>query len=477
MKDVDYISGASLLVRKDLFDQLGGFDTRYVPAYCEDSDLCFAIRYQLGRRVVYIPNSVVVHFEGISNGKDLSSGLKQYQVVNNEKFKEKWAKELAAHYPNAEQVFHARELSGGKKTILVVDHYVPQFDKDAGSRTVYGYLKLLVQLGYNVKFIGDNFFRSEPYTRVLQNLGIEVLYGNKMFLNWKSWLKENEPYIDYVLLNRPHIAIKYIDFMKENMHAKILYYGHDLHMLRLEREKELTGNENLQSEIDHFKKMEETLFEKADYSYYPSQVEVDYLKQRYPGKNFGLLQSFMFESGPFEEHDNRHDLMFIGGFGHTPNVDAVLMFAKEVFPLVKEAIPDIKWHVVGSNATDEVKALASNSIIVHGFVSDEELTELYNQTALVVAPLRYGAGIKGKIVEAMDHCVPVVTTTCGAEGIDEAEKALAIEDDPKKMAELIVALYGDETKRLAMAKEGKRIINEHYSYESAGKILEQELSR
>ena len=477
VKDVDYISGASLLVRKDLFDQLGGFDKRYVPAYCEDSDLCFAIRYQLGYRVVYIPTSVVVHFEGISNGKDVSSGLKQYQVVNNGKFVKKWKKELERHYPNGENVFHARDLTGNKKTILVVDHYVPQFDKDAGSRTVFGYLKLMVQLGYNVKFIGDNFFRSEPYTRVLQEMGIEVLYGNKMFMNWKSWLKENEPYIDYVLLNRPHISIKYIDFMKENMHAKILYYGHDLHMLRLEREKELTGNENLQADIDRFRKIEETLFEKADYSYYPSQVEVDYLKTRYPGKNFGLLQSFMFENGPFVDHKKRKDLMFVGGFGHTPNVDAVLMFAREVFPLVKEAIPDIKWHVVGSNATDEVKALNCSSIIVHGFVSDEELAKLYNETALVVAPLRYGAGIKGKIVEAMDHCVPVVTTTCGAEGIDEADKALAIEDDPKKMAELIVSIYQDPKKRLSMAQEGKRIINEHYSYESAGKILEKELGR
>ena len=477
VKDVDYISGASLLIRHDSFKKLGGFDKEFAPAYCEDSDMCFSLRYKLHQRVVYIPTSVVVHFEGISNGTDLTSGLKKYQVVNTEKFKKKWAKELEDKYPNAECVFHARDLSKDKKTILVIDHYVPQYDKDAGSRTIFTYLELFVAMGFNVKFIGDNFYRHEPYTTVLQKMGIEVLYGPKAFHNWKNIIKEWAPYLDFVFLSRPHISIKYVDFVRENTNAKILYYGHDLHMMRLTREMELTGNKKMQSEIDRFKEMEETLFAKSDKSFFPSSVEVKYLEKAYPDYKFGVLQGFMYEKGPFVEHKGTKDLLFVGGFGHGPNVDAVLYFAKEIWPEIKKAYPSIKFHVVGSNAPEEIKALNGDGIVIHGFVDNDELDRLYQTTSIVVAPLRYGAGIKGKITEAMAKCCPVVMTTCGAEGLDGTESFLKVEDDPKKMAQIIIDLYKDEAARVALAKKQKEYINAHFTFDSARKIFEKELVR
>ena len=124
VKDVDYISGASLMIKKDLWRQIGGFDERYAPAYCEDSDLAFQVR-DLGYRVVFQPLSIVTHYEGISNGTDVSQGIKQYQVENSVKFRNKWNKELEGQPEGPDSLFYARDRSNHKKTILVIDHYVP----------------------------------------------------------------------------------------------------------------------------------------------------------------------------------------------------------------------------------------------------------------------------------------------------------------------------------------------------------------
>lgn len=125
VKEADYISGASIMLPRALWEEIGGFDERFVPAYCEDSDLAFTIR-KMGYRVMFQPQSVVVHFEGVSNGTDTSSGQKKYQVVNSQKFYEKWKDVLEAeHFENGQNVFQARDRSRGKKTVLVVDHYIP----------------------------------------------------------------------------------------------------------------------------------------------------------------------------------------------------------------------------------------------------------------------------------------------------------------------------------------------------------------
>ena len=174
LKEVDYISGASILISKFLWNEIGGFDERFVPAYYEDSDLAFEV-CKHGYKVVYQPESVVVHFEGMSNGTDTSSGVKAYQVENKNKFYEKWKDVLKEnHFENGKNVFLARDRSKNKKCILFVDHYVPTFDKDAGSRATYQHLKLMSELGYNIKFIGDNFLKYEKYTKVLENLLLEL---------------------------------------------------------------------------------------------------------------------------------------------------------------------------------------------------------------------------------------------------------------------------------------------------------------
>ena len=159
--------------------------------------------------------------------------------------------------------------------------------------------------------------------------------------------------------------------------------------------------------------------------------------------------------------------MFIGGFRHTPNEDGILWFVKEVFPKLRENIPEIKLYILGSNPTESVQRLQNESIVVKGFVTEEELKRFYETSRIAVVPLRYGAGIKGKVVEAMCYGVPVVTTSVGAEGIIGAEDILCIEDEPDKMSDALIHLYEDRETLSKMSSASIKYIRENFSKTNA----------
>jgi len=476
VRETDYISGAAVMIRADLWRDIGGFDERYAPAYNEDSDLAFEVRKR-GYKVMYQPKSVVIHFEGVSNGTDPSSGQKAYQTANVEKFREKWKDVLEReHYPNGVNVFQARDRSRGRRTILVIDHYVPQFDRDAGSRTVFAYLKLFVSKGMNVKFIGDNFYRDEPYTTALQQMGIEVLYGPYWQKNWEKWLRDNGQHIDYVMLNRPHIAVRYVDALRQHTRAKLYYYGHDLHYLREKRRYEATGEPDALKASEEWLAREKKLIGEADESWYPSEVEVEALHAIDPSLRVRSIPAYLFEgSDPVQYRAaERRDVMFLGGFAHTPNVDAARWLHDEIWPLVKDRTGDMRVFVIGSKPPQEVLDLNGERFVVTGPVSDEELDRYYHTCRMAIVPLRYGAGIKGKVVEAMYHRLPVLTTSTGAEGIDCDAEALPAVDDAAGFAEALVRLYGDERALNDMSARYDRFIREVYSREHAAETLSAE---
>ncbi len=486
VKDVDYISGAAILISKALWDQIGGFDERYVPAYCEDSDLAFEVR-KAGYRVVYQPLSKVIHYEGISNGTDVEgSGMKHYQVENSKKLKEKWAGELIYQCDNNgnPDPFRARERSMGRKIILVIDHYVPTYDKDAGSKTTFQYLKMFLEKGYVVKFLGDNFLHEEPYSTTLEQMGIEILYGAEYQTKIWDWLKDHGDDLTAVYLNRPHIATKYIDFIKENTSVKTIYYGHDLHFLREGREYALTGDLEVRQSAEYWKAVEMSLMYKADVSYYPSEVECEAIKAEDEDINVKAIVAYVYEKFRDdipEDFAKREGILFVGGFAHPPNADAVIWFVNEIYPLFKNkmeerglAAPD--FIVVGSHATDEIEALQEpgNGVIIKGYVSEEELARLYDTTRITAVPLRYGAGVKGKVVEALYYGSPIVTTAIGAEGIPEAESVMEIADNPDTFAGALAELYSDPERCADMSKKSQEYIRAHYSVDAAWDIIKED---
>jgi GT2 family glycosyltransferase len=167
-REVDYCSGASLMVRRSVFDALGGFQERYAPAYFEDTDLCFRLR-RMGLKTLYQPRSVVLHFEGLSHGRDLDVGIKSCQVVNRTRFVQEWADTLAAdHFANGQHLLRARERAHGRCIALVVDHEVPQPDRDAGSRTMICIMNALRSAGMVVKFWPQNLFYKAGTSRLFR---------------------------------------------------------------------------------------------------------------------------------------------------------------------------------------------------------------------------------------------------------------------------------------------------------------------
>jgi GT2 family glycosyltransferase len=473
VKEVDYLSGASILVRKALWEQLGGFDERFSPAYCEDSDLAFAIRKE-GYKVVYQPLSEVIHHEGFSHGTDDSTQngaptIKSYQRVNSLKFAEKWRTELEGQFPNAVNPYWTRDRSRDKPTIVVIDHYVPHFDKDGGSRTTFQYLELFTELGMNVKFIGDNFYRHEPYTTILQQKGIEVLYGSYYAENWLNWLTDNERYIDYIFLNRPHISIKYIHHIKNNMHGKIFYYTHDLHFYRELMEYEITGQADKLKSSASWKQMEYTLFAGSDVVLTPSIKEKAIIQPDFPDKSIEVMPAFFYPSidEPIRDFAERRDILFIGGFTHGPNIDGVLWFAGEVMPLIKEKNAAIRLIVVGSNTPAEITRLESPNIIIKGFVTDEELDQLYRSVRFSVIPLRFGAGLKGKTVESLSKALPIVSTSFGLEGLPEIGTIAAPFDTAEEFANAVTALYEDTSRLTAFSVAAAAYARQHFTKESA----------
>ncbi len=443
VRPVDYCSGASLLVPTDLFKQLGGFSQDFIPAYYEDTDLCFAIR-ELGYQVLYQPQSNVIHYEGITSGTDLSSGIKQYQVINQTKFREKWSKVLTKHLDNdANNVPRAARRLQGKPTILVIDSYVPLYDRESGCVRLLNILKLLLNLGYSVIFFPDNGYPEQPYTSVLQQLGIEVIYGTPQRYNLEEKLIKYLPLIDGVWLCRPELCDKYMDLIRLKTKAPIIYDTIDLHFLRLKRQKDYLdpSYQNTSWSWETYQKLELNYANQAEATVVVTEDEKQVLSSL-GVKNVWVIPNIHEEISLSEKvaFDQRSGLVFIGSYNHPPNIDAVKWLCLEIMPLVWASRPDITVNLLGSNLKDEVKELANDQVIVTGYVPEVE--PYFQKSRIFVAPLRFGAGMKGKIGQSLSLGLPTITTKIGAEGmglIDHQDVLIA--DTAEEFARAVIELY------------------------------------
>ena len=479
LRKTDYCSGASILLAKELFDSLGGFNDCYAPAYCEDTDLCFEVR-KAGLEVYYQPLSIVVHFEGMSNGTDVNTGIKAYQVRNQKIFFERWSSELTSrHYPNGQNVLRAAGRLRDKKCILIIDHEIPKFDQDAGSRTIYQIIVLLLSKGYEVKFWPNNASYSQKYATELGKLGVEVFYGWQFKDKFDEWIAVNSENFDGFIVSRPEIAEKYIPLIREYSNKKIIYYGHDIHHLRLLSESRFNGNSKFEVEIDKVKSAEHLVWLSSDLILYPSISEVDvvrdFIKNQGAGKEARLLPVFGYDEQTITTNlslDGRNSILFVGGFDHRPNVNGIFWFLENVWELLPKKMD---LHIVGSNPPPELARTASEKIHIYGFVDDCELQTLYKSARIVIAPLLFGGGMKGKIIEAFYNGVPVVTTPIGAQGMDFASNFLMVTDEPNQFSEFITVLSTDDDLWMSISMAERKIIADKFSFGAMYKSIEDYL--
>jgi glycosyltransferase involved in cell wall biosynthesis len=147
----------------------------------------------------------------------------------------------------------------------------------------------------------------------------------------------------------------------------------------------------------------------------------------------------------------------------------------EIMPLVWQKRPDIRLHIVGSNAPDEVLKLASEQVIVHGYTTVEELQGLLSGCRMELVSLRYGGGVKGKVVEAMKNGLPVVTTSVGTQGLAGTEEFLMMGETAEELADQIVRHYDDTDLLKECSRKEVQYVRENFSEEQAMKVLEMDL--
>jgi GT2 family glycosyltransferase/glycosyltransferase involved in cell wall biosynthesis len=469
LREVDYCSAAALMIPKSLFASVAGFDSRYKPAYYEDTDLAFKIR-QAGYKVLYQPLSEVVHYEGATGGTNLSAGTKKYQDINRSTFAKAWAIELMKKPANGDLAF-LRQAPPGRKNILVIDHHLPSPDRDSGSLRMFQILKTLRQLGHRVTFIPDNLANTPPYTGELQKRGIEVVY-HPYVKKVRDYLDSHASVFDAVVLSRCHFARKHIaDVRLYAPQSRIIFDTVDLHFLREESEARLTGDPEMQRKAEETQQLEYKLIEQTDETWVVSSIERQLLQKKWPDKSIQLVSNIVDVPGSNMRFTLRRDFLFVGGFQHTPNTDAVLFFLQEIYPLVKERLRDAKFYIIGDKAPPEIVALATDRIIVAGLQRD--VRPFFDSIKLSVAPLRFGAGVKGKINQSMAFGVPVVATSLAVEGTELRDREeILVADEPEDFARALIELYESEELWNRLSENGIRKTRALYSTDAARKKLE-----
>ncbi|AQQ66941.1 glycosyl transferase [Microbulbifer agarilyticus] len=463
-REVDYLTGAAMCIRSDLWEQVGRFSEELVPCYYEDTDLAFKVR-DAGLKTVYVPHSVVVHFEGQSHGRDVTKGLKRYQAVNERTFRSKWFKEFRYNgQPSFEALAQEKDRNVDQR-ILVIDYASPMPNKDAGSYAAVQEIKLMLELGFKVTFVPENMAHFGKYTVELQRLGVEVLYA-PFYTSVQNVLERRLPEMDAVYITRYEVAEKFIDQIKQTSSAKIIFNNADLHFLR-EMRGALKGERDeakLQQALETRDK-ELAVCRKADAVLCYNATEHAVITSHILEAEKLHITPWVLEGkseGP--DFQKREGIAFLGGYNHYPNVEAVEYLAREVMPRLGKSRPDICLYVYGSNMPESFKEFEAENIKMVGFA--EHLDQVYMGHRVFVAPLLSGAGIKGKVLESMAYGLPTILTEVASEGtgLTNAVSAL-IAETPDAWVEAISKLYDDKMLWKRFSENSKAIVQEQFSLE------------
>lgn len=469
LRPVDWCSGASIMIPRSLFNDLGQFDSHYSPAYAEDVDLAFKVR-KAGYEVLYQPCSKVVHFEGVSSGTDTSSGIKAYQVINLKKFYERWETTLASHGIAGVRPDLERDR-GTTKRILIIDSVTPTPDCDAGSLVAYQFMKIFLKLGYGVTFIpAHNLQPDGKYTQDLQRIGVEC-WHYPFISSVDEYLQQHGDKFDVVFLYRVTEATRHLDSVRRYApQAKVVFNTVDLHFLRAERQAKIEGSILRRVRAAQLKIKELRVMRNTDATILLNRSEVDLISTLAPAVKTFMLPLTQEVPGSNKSFSERRDIVFIGGFRHLPNVDAVTYFCSEIMPLVRKKLPGVRFIVVGSMVPEELKRFACDDVEIRGFV--QNLADVFDHCRVSVAPLRYGAGMKGKIVTSLSYGVPCVTTTIGTEGMGlEAGVNISIANGPNSYAQALADLYTSESAWTKLSEAGIDFAKQNFSVE----VVEQQI--
>jgi GT2 family glycosyltransferase/glycosyltransferase involved in cell wall biosynthesis len=472
-RDVDYCSGASLYIRRDALAAAGGqLDERFAPAYYEDTDLCFSVR-AAGFRVVFEPRSVVFHREGASSGVDLAKGAKQWQAVNRERFLAKWGEVLRTSHRRGPY-----DVPGnGKPKVLAIGKFPVMPDVASGELRLWRALQVLGET-HQIVFLAIDAMGASRYVRDMEDAGITVFQNDVD--RWPSFgfghdLPRGTPTVDlggllmqndfaFVYAYFPDVGSVYLPIVRQlKPETPVVVDSVDIGFLREWREIELKGNLAVLASFDRSRRMELAAYRGADRVVVVTEKDREVLLAHAPEVEARVLTNVHPVEDAAPVRAGRSGVLFIGGYSHRPNVDAAEWLVREIMPQVWATHPETHVILCGSAPPPELYALAGERVTVTGWVPDTH--PHLDRAAVSLAPLRYGAGMKGKVGEALAYGLPVVTTGIGAEGMElrDGEHAL-IADDAASFAAAIVRLVSDDELWARLSRRGKEHVDGLWGY-------------
>jgi glycosyltransferase involved in cell wall biosynthesis len=332
-------------------------------------------------------------------------------------------------------------------------------------------MKIFLKLGYGVTFIpAHNLQPDGKYTQDLQRIGVEC-WHYPFISSVDEYLQEHGDKFDVVFLYRVTEATRHLAAVRAYApQAKVIFNTVDLHFLRAERQAKIEQSLLRRIRAAQVKVKELRVMKKTEATILLNRSEVELISKIAPSVKTFMLPLTQEVTGSQTSFSERKDIVFIGGFRHLPNVDAVKYFCSEIMPLVREKLPGVRFIVVGSMVPDELKRYACDDVEIRGFV--ENLGDIFDHCRMSVAPLRYGAGMKGKIVTSLSYGVPCVTTTIGTEGMGlSAGENITIANDPSSYAQAIVDIYTSEPTWTKLSEASVSFAKQNFSVE----VVEQQI--
>jgi GT2 family glycosyltransferase len=446
LREVDYVSACSLLVRRATFEQLGGFDERYFPGYNEDVDLCIGIR-RLGQRVLYQPRSVVIHHESQTGGE-----ARDFLILRSRGLLlEKWPEELALQPeprpwdPLAVELAVHRSRRSPRR-ILVLDDRIPDPAVGSGYGRMLDVVRELADAGYALSFHPTG--TAEGDRRELQDLGVDIIEDELV-----SHLASPACLYDAVIISRPNNFTASARALRRfQPQAVVIYDAEALFHRRLERQAQVlretssVAGEQVLLDAERMRRLEQRIAQSVDRVVSVSEVEADFVRSVPGGCPVDVLEPLEPEIQlTRSSFASRSGMLLVAGWlapYPSPNSDGLEWFADYVLPAIRQQVPWTHLSVTGAEPHEQVLGLAGPWVRFTGHV--EDLNAVYERARVVIVPMRFGAGVKRKVTEALQHGVPVVTTGVGAEGIAGAGgPALAVCDEPDEFAERVVTLLED----------------------------------
>lgn len=365
-----------------------------------------------------------------------------------------------------------------KGYMLLVEGSVPRFDQTAAGRTIDQYIEIFQKLDMQVVLLASNYLKTQFYTQRYQQKGIFVIYGVEWHGNRKELLYQYLEDIKYAFFVWPHCSLEYINLVKEyDPNIVTSYYGGDIHYIRLKRQYELTNDVKFLEESQRVEKQEDDIINAVDYAGYPSYLEVEFLQKKFPERTIQYYPAFYYPDRELQIREaTNKGLIFVGIFAHAPNTDGVLWFLQNVMPILKNYGYTDPVYIVGGMPTDEIIAYGDEQVIITGHVTDEELEHYYDISKVAIAPLRFGAGIKGKVLESLYRGVPMVTTDIGAESIEVESSGLVIANDAEAFAKKIWDLYRDDKMINECSRKGQKYAMDNFGENALKSLFQNQMA-